>query len=78
MEDYGFGYSLLKALYWFSGIFAIIEPAHFKENTLESSKSVREVLSSGVSLAFRNGGIRFYLNDCDTAFISNNLGQITK
>jgi hypothetical protein len=43
-----------------------------------SSKSVREILFSGVSLAFRNGGIRFYLNDCDTAFINTNLAQIKK
>jgi hypothetical protein len=50
-----------------------IESAH-----VESSKSVREVLSSGVSLAFGNAGIRFYLNDCDTAFINTNLAQIKK
>jgi hypothetical protein len=26
MGDYGFGYSLLKAFYWFSVIFAIVRP----------------------------------------------------
>jgi hypothetical protein len=34
MGDYGFGYSLLKALYWFSVIFAII---HLTVNPLKKS-----------------------------------------
>jgi hypothetical protein len=38
----------------------------------------KSVTMTSISLAFRNGGIRFYLNDCDTAFINTNLAQIKK